>query len=121
MINERLTCSRCGGELTPHLITSKFPALCDSHEDPETCIMILRDRMDRLENNIPKKRNYVIKGYALNNGNNYHGVCTISAYSRDEALAEFKSKRWSFKLLPGPNAGYNPLGSDCYHIDVEPE
>ena len=120
-MSNRLTCSRCGGEIAPHPISSEFPVLGDSHEDPETCIRILRERMDRFESSIPKKRNYVIKGYALHNGNRYHGVCTVSAYSREEALEEFKSKRWSFKLLPDPNAGLNPRGSECYHIDVEPE
>jgi len=121
MSSGNLTCSRCGGEIAPHPISSEFPALGDSHEDPETCIRNLHERLDRLESNTPKKRNYVIKGYALHNGNRYHGVCTISAYSRAEAIEEFNSKRWSFKLLLDPNVGYNPLGSECYHIDVEPE
>lgn len=117
-------CSQCGGEIYVQNPLSEFPDTGDEHEDPATCIRNLRDRMERIERNVGNtKRNYVIKGWARDSqrGLNYHGVCTISAYSRQEALDEFRSKRWRFKLFVSDNDTYNPLGSDCYAIDVEPE
>lgn len=110
-------CIRCGCEINSVEL--------NEHEDSLICIKNLHQRIDHLEKISslnPQKRNYVIKAWArCSKGLDYHGVCTISAYSREEALEEFKSKRWRFKFFPREEDFYNPMGSDCYSIDINPE
>ena len=64
-----------------------------------------------------KIRSYTIEAGSFDRGVWCTGTFTIRAYNREEALAQFKERRWE---LVGQPPSFKPLGRDCESITCSP-
>ena len=64
-------------------------------------------------------RKYLIKASHMDRGAIFCGDIVIEAYDREEAIAQFKERRWELSERCQPRNIF-PMGRECQEVTCEP-